>query len=110
MDTFLRYEIAAIVGGFALVVAFQLVTGQINLRNMLAEKDGSGRYSPIRVQLLVLTLAGLGYYVLKLFDSTDAGGAITLPRLPAGLVAVLGGSNLVYLSGKYYALLMRRIR
>ena len=107
MDAFLKFEFAALIGGFALVVAFQLLTGRINLRKMLSEKDGSERYSPVRVQLLVLTLSGLAFYSLKLADSTDMDGA-TLPQLPGELVAVLGGSNLLYLAGKYYAILMRR--
>ena len=102
---FVRFEVIALVGGLAVVVGFQMLTGRINVRRMFADKGGSGGYSPMRLQLLVSTLAGLALYVTRVAQTADF---TSLPEVPVELVAVLGGSNLAYLGGKYYSLLRRR--
>ena len=103
--TFVKVETGVLLAAFAILIAYQLLTGRINTKGMFTEKKAGGGYSPVRLQLLVLSLAGLVVYMAEVIESTDTS---KLPEVPVALVAVLGGSNLVYLLGKSYSLLLRR--
>ena len=60
---FAQFEIWFLLGGLALLIGYQMLTGKINMQGLLDDKAAGG-LSPGRVQLLVLTLAGAGYYLL----------------------------------------------
>lgn len=105
LATFVGVETGVLLAAFAIVIAYQMLTGRISTKGMFTEKKAEGGYSPIRLQLLVLSLAGLGVYLAEVIGSTDAS---KLPEVPVALVALLGGSNLVYLLGKSYSLLIHR--
>ncbi len=94
----LDWELLAFVGGIGAVVFLQLLQGQINLRGVLLEKDGSEALSPARVQLLVATLAASMQYLSKLADAS--GNA--LPEVGAVWVYLLGGSSGIYAARKIY--------
>ncbi|MGR3309723.1 MAG: hypothetical protein ACUZ77_03015 [Candidatus Brocadiales bacterium] len=47
---FVRYEIWFLLLGFALVIAYQILTGKINTKGLLLDKE-TGKLSPGRVQL-----------------------------------------------------------
>jgi hypothetical protein len=84
-------EVLALFAAISGVVLFQLLTGRINTRGLLA--DSSGPISPVRVQLLLGTLGVAGACLIgrdhvALFDPTVAG-------------SVAGASNLLYLVRKY---------
>ena len=103
--TFLHVEIRFFLVGLALIIAYQILTGRISTKKMFAEKDGTGRFSIGRVQLLVLTLTGAFYYVLQVVDNPSG-----LPEVSQDLLLILGGSNIIYLGGKarLFRLLFRR--
>ena len=105
LAAFVRVETGVLLTAFAIVVAYQILTGRISTKGMFTEKKAGGGYSPVRLQLLVLSLAGLVVYLAEVIGSTDTS---KMPEVPVALVAVLGGSNLVYLLGKSYSLLLRR--
>ena len=48
-----------------LVVAFKLLSGQINTRGLLEDKE-TGTFSPGRLQLLILTLGGASFYFFQI--------------------------------------------
>lgn len=100
---FVQLEIWLILGGLALVVAYKMLTGRINMRGLLDDKAAGG-LSPGRVQLLVLTLAGAGYYLLL---TVENGHPTEFPEVPQELLALVGGSNLVYLGSKVRSMLFR---
>lgn len=84
------------------VIAYQLLTGQINTKGLLWGQTGSGNsyFSPERVQLLLSTLAMASYYLgLVLQNSTK------LPDVDPNWIAALGGSHALYLGGKAYAMM-----
>ena len=88
--------------GFVAVVVLQIVTGRISTAGLLESKDAEGRasFSPARLQLLIFTVVVAARYLYAVFTNP---GQASLPSLPAGVVAALGGSQLVYLGGKIFS-------
>lgn len=82
----------------AVIVAYQMLTGSINLRGLL--QDDHGSLSPGRVQALLATLTGCATYLLALKGNTQA-----LPAAPGELLALMGGSHTIYLLGKIKSVL-----
>ena len=105
MDTLVKFldaEIWCLLGALVLIVGYQILTGKINTKNMLSEKDGTGGFSVGRVQLLVVTLTGALYFFVELGNNPGV-----FPQLPPELLAVLTGSHLFYLGNKALSLLTR---
>ena len=99
----IRLEIWLILGGLALIVSYQMLTGRINMSGLFDDKVTRG-LSPGRVQLLVLTLAGAGYYLLLVAQQPPDG---SFPPVPEAIWLLAGGGNLVYLAGKARSHLFR---
>ncbi len=100
---FAQFEIWFLLGGLALLVGYQMLTGKINMSGLFDDKVTRG-LSPGRVQLLVLTLAGAGYYLLLVAQQPPDG---SLPPFPEDVLLLVGGSNLVYLGAKARSHLFR---
>lgn len=73
-----------------------MLTGAINMRGLLDDKVSRG-LSPGRVQLLISTVMGAGYYLLLAIERAPSG---KLPDIPEEALLLVGGSHLVYLGGK----------
>jgi hypothetical protein len=86
------------------LVAYRLLTGQINLNGLLLRKDGTGAVSPERVQLLLATMALSAKYLGEVAHS--GGGA--MPNVRAEWLYVLGGSSGIYAVGKALRVLRRK--
>ena len=99
LSTVLRYEVLFALMVLAAIIAYRLLTGRINTRGLLRNKIGGHAISPGRLQLFVVTLLILIYYVMEVLETK------TFPNMPHEFVLALGGSNLVYLGGKFYGLL-----
>jgi hypothetical protein len=96
-----EFLIWGVLGSAAFLVTLKAASGQINLKGLLRSSTESG-ISAARVQLLFLTLIGAFGY-LELVVSTLATSGVdhtALPQVPAEILAVLGGSNGLYLAAK----------
>lgn len=104
---FLKLEVFVFLGGLAAIVAYRLLTGQINSRYLLygAEKDGTKYLSPERLQLLLFTLGTAMFYLNDVMQNRTSG---VLPDVPTETLALLGGSHAIYLSGKAYKMLFKK--
>ena len=102
----IRFEVWLILGGLALIVGYQMLTGKINTTGLLHDKKDKQTtgFSPARVQLLILTLFGAGYYLLL---TVKDGYPTEFPEVPQELLALVGGGNLVYLGAKARSMLFR---
>ena len=91
----------ALILGFAAVVLLQMVMGRIRLDGLLETKDAGGRrsFSPARLQLLIFTVVVAGQYLHAVYVNPSQD---SLPPLPPGVIAALGGSQAVYLGGKAF--------
>jgi len=106
LQTVVRWESALFLGGLYGIILVQLLTGRINTRWLLYGRNNGLRYfSPERVQLLVLTLAGAAYYLLTVLQMPDPR---SLPAVPNTWIGLLGGSNSLYLLGKAYTMWGRK--
>lgn len=112
--TTVSWLIGLLLGGLLVVVLFRMLTGQINMRNLIYGRmsDGTCYLSPERVQLMIFTLwVGL-FYLLDTFETRVVNPtpetAHTLPEVNTQTLTLLGGSHTVYLVGKAYSMLVAR--
>ncbi len=94
-----------LLGAFAAMIAVRMCRGEILLDGLLDRKDTTGQrsFSPARLQLLIVTLAVAADYVYQIWISPQR---TSLPSLSNEVVAALGGSQILYLGAKTYALLI----
>lgn len=97
MATILEIEGWGFLGLLGAIVAYRLLTRQINMSGLLLRKDGSGSPSPERVQLLVATLAVGGNYLSEVYRSPLSH---KLPDIDPRWLYMMGGSSGVYVLGK----------
>jgi len=97
----IRFVIWLLLGGLALVVAYKMLSGRINMKGLLEDKM-SGELSPGRLQLLLFTLIGAGSY-LGMTAAISGESPTGLPEVPEPLLLSVAGSNLAYLGGKTYS-------
>lgn len=104
---FVKLEVFGFVASLAAIIAYRLLTGQINSRYLLygTQKDGTKYFSPERVQLLLFTLGTAMFYLNEVMQNRASG---ILPDVSTETLALLGGSHAIYLSGKAYMMLFKR--
>jgi len=97
------------------LVLYRLLTGKINTQYLFYGKkfDGTRYFSPERVQLMISTLwVGLSY-LLDTYETQVVhlrpGTKPVLPDVPTKTLALLGTSQVVYLAGKAYSMLIAKI-
>jgi hypothetical protein len=111
---FVRLDVIVFLGGLAAIIAYRLLTGGINTKYLLYSKGKGGKrsLSPERVQLLLFTLGTAMAYLLEVtnqIERTKPGEALSLPDIPVKTLALLAGSHGIYLGGKAYSMLFKRI-
>jgi hypothetical protein len=74
------------------IIAYHILCGQIFLNGLLTS-DGS-KFSPERIQLLLVTIGLLVTYVQKAVSSG------TFPEVSAEMIAIFASSHALYLGGK----------
>jgi hypothetical protein len=98
-----RWEGVALMGGFCLAIAWQLLAGRIRLDGLLCgdRQDGERYFSAGRAQYLAVTLFVAGQFVLRVIQDPAR-----LPTIPNAALALLGGSAALYLAEKAWATLL----
>ena len=98
LRSIIEFELWIVVLGVPLMVIYQMLTGRINVKRLLADKDAdkeTGALSASRTQMLLLTVAGaIGYIAL----AAQSDGH--LPTVDPNLVFIMGGSHSIYLATK----------
>lgn len=102
LRSIIELELWIVVLGVPLVVFYQMLTGRINVRRLLADKE-TGALSASRLQLLVLTVSGAIAYIALAAESEEG-----LPKVDPNLVLLMGGSHSIYLATK--AKLFRKLK
>ena len=105
---FTKLEVIVFLGGLAAIIAYRILNGGINTKYLLygTQKDGTKYFSPERVQLLLFTLGVAMFYISAVAQNRASG---KLPDVPVQTLALLGGSHAVYLGGKAYMMLFKKI-
>lgn len=92
LESAAKWELIVLVTSFGLVSLWRLLKDG-SFAGLLRAKDNT--LSPGRIQMLMVTvLVALQYLLSTIQDPTH------LPDISPNLVAVLGGSQLIYLGGK----------
>ena len=78
------------------IVAYGVIAGTIRTRGLLSGEP-AGRFSPGRIQLLIVTLIAASMYLGSVIDEAGSG---SLPDVPGWMLAVVGLSQAGYLGGK----------
>ena len=92
--------------GLALAIVYAMLSGSIQMSGLFTtDVDGDGiadEYHPERVQLLLISLVGIGTYAFTTMSAAETSKAAltTLPEIPDQLLMLLGASNSFYLTGK----------
>ena len=96
------WEATILLGGFAALILWKLLTGGIRLNLLLQGDTADGRtsFSPGRAQLLMTTLLVAMQFLLQV-----SGNPTKFPRIPLFWIIALGGSQAVYLGAKAWSLL-----
>jgi hypothetical protein len=108
---FTRVEVFVFLGGLAAIIAYRLLTGGINTKYLLygTQADGTKYFSPERVQLLLFTLWTAMSYLLQVAQSARTHQATSLPDISNQTLVMLSGSNAIFLGGKAYNMLFKKI-
>lgn len=103
VETLARWWGLGFLTALAALVLLQVLLGKISLRGLLTgeRRDGTEYFSVGRTQLLVCTVVVLVNYTRQFLANPSLD---SLPAVPAGALEVLGGSQLIYLAGKAWAL------
>jgi hypothetical protein len=106
---FVKLFVLVFVGGLAAIIAYRLLTGQINTTGLLygTKKDGTKYFSPERLQLMIFTLGVAMFYLNNVTQNRTSG---VLPDVPKEILALLGGSHAIYLGGKAYMMLLKNTK
>jgi len=99
-DLFIRDATGAFLILVPAVIGWQILTGRIEMGGMLYERDPAGRlvYSPARLQLLLVSLAGAAQLLWRFTGNPDHLASAN-PLVLAGM----GASQLSYLASKAWA-------
>jgi len=100
--TVMRYEMFFVILALALIVAYRLLTGRIKTTGLLQDKI-THEFSPGRLQMLIATTLVAIYLVVEVLETQK------FPQLPQEFLMALGGSHVLYLGGKSYGVLARKL-
>ena len=96
LETLSQTAIIFFLASLALILFWKLLNGHINLQGLFVDNT-TGTFSPVRVQLLLVTLIESGGYLIEIVESSNAS---TLPVPSDMMLGAVAGSQLLYLGGK----------
>jgi len=103
------YRVAGLtlISALVTVVVIQFVTGTINTRGLVTDKNLEAResISPARAQLLFSTITVAALYVYRVVTTR---GASSLPDVPGSVLAFVAASQATYAVGKAITVLSGR--
>jgi hypothetical protein len=104
-STFLVWAWAAVLAvwlaGLVMAVAFCIVGRRISLQGLLTEPLTGKSATVSRPQMLLVTLSGAVTFVASAV--ANIGTTNQFPEIPTSLLAVVGGSQVVYLGARTFA-------
>jgi hypothetical protein len=100
--TVMRYEMFFVFVALASIVGYRMLTGHINTKGLLLDKV-TKEFSPGRLQMLIITAFVAIYFVVQVLETEK------MAQLPQEFVLALGGSHVLYLTGKTYSVLVDKL-
>jgi len=103
LSAVIRYGMFSVLAALAVMVAYRLLTGQIKTKGLLRDKVSGRPITVARLQMLIATLILALYYLAMVIEKQE------LPVMQQRYLLALGVSHLLYLSGKTYGVLARKL-
>ena len=107
LESLAGYVLCGLIAVLAVVLAWLIITGKIDLSQLLCEKDGPlNKASMSRFQLLIFTfVVAITFFLvvisnIKIVQAHPAGERPTLPDVPTGVLLLLGISTSSYAVSK----------
>jgi hypothetical protein len=95
LATFIKIEVAALIIGLLLAISYRIMIGDIRIQGLLSDSVEDPKLGIGRTQLLVFMLVQASAYAGQVIANPH-----TFPAVPVSLLAVYGGSNVIYLGAK----------
>jgi hypothetical protein len=112
LSKLIQWEIWLFLVGLMSSIFFLILKKKINLKGLLFDKTSNQKYSPERLQLLLLTLIFVVYYLFNVRHNLNIckleNVPCSMPQIRSEFLLALGGSNFVYIWGKLSAILKER--
>ncbi len=99
LAAFAALEVWIFTATLGLVVGYWLLTGRIHTAGLL--RDEANRLSPMRLQLLIVTLLAAGAHLAGVAEALEAGW-YTLPGVSVEVLYLFGASSAASLARKAY--------
>ena len=91
-----HFEVLGFLFALGAVVLYKIATRQINTAGLITPKDGTAQVSPVRIQLLLATIAASATYLGQVASNTTG----TMPDVSPHMIYLFGGSSSIYAAGK----------
>jgi hypothetical protein len=92
-------------GLLALLIAIRILRRDIQVEGLLTVRSGEQQMAPERVLMMAVFPVALAYYVytaLSMELPVTPEGRPSLPDVPQYVIALLTGTNSLYLAGKFF--------
>jgi hypothetical protein len=112
LSKLIQWEIWLFLVGLMSSIFFLILKKKINLKGLLFDKTSNQKYSPERLQLLLLTLIFVVYYLFNVKHNLNIckleNVPCSMPQIRSEFLLALGGSNFVYIWSKLSAIFKER--
>jgi hypothetical protein len=98
LEGIIGYLVCIVIGLFAAVVIWRMLTNDIDLKLLISEKTGEASMS--RFQLLIFTFVVALSFFLIVISRANGSATSTLPDIPGGVLGLLGISASSYTVSK----------
>jgi hypothetical protein len=100
--------VALWLGGLLLIILFGMLRRRISLRGLLVDPVGGTVSIFARPQMLLIALASTATYLASGLDTIATTG--TFPAVPPELLAVIGGSQALFVGGRVLSALLPKLK
>lgn len=112
LSKLIQLEIWIFLVGLISTIFFLMFKNKINVREILFDNPSSQTYSREKLQLLLTSLIFVVVYLMEVRHNLNQcqllGISCSLPEVRGEYLAILGGSNFVYIWGKLTSLIKER--
>ncbi len=112
LSKLIQVEIWIFLVGLMSTISFLILKKRINIIEILFDKPSTRTYNRAKLQLLLLSLGFVVVYLMEVRHNLNQCRLdeqfCRLPDVQPEYLAILGGSNFVYLWGKFTSLIKQR--
>jgi hypothetical protein len=112
LSKLIQMELWIFLVGLMSTIFFLMFKKKINIREILFDRGSSQAYNPEKFQLLLLSVIFVVVYLMQVRHNLNeckfSSLSCSLPEVRSEYLFILGGSNFVYLWGKFTSMIKQR--